>query len=345
MNRIGMMLWAVLVVALLALAPVAADAITIPSLPGGAADAGALAKYMPKDATVVVAFNVARLKEAGAIDRIETLLGEEIFEELEAMGIDLKKDVSQAMLGFVVNPGEDEPETYMAMAGDLLSEADFVKRYEEEEGEKPESKTVAGKNVYDIDGAVELCFLPGIMLLVPTEEDIGADITKMLGGETDSLLGNATLVALMKDVNTKASIWAIASLSEEIREAMAEEADEDAPFDVSTFKSVAGSFDYTEKILLNAVLGFTEEEAPTKLAELINTEIKGMADQIAEMMPDLAKLMKAIEAKASGTNATITMNIDRETFDAAFEGVIEMMLGGMVGGGMVEIEEEEEVEW
>jgi len=341
MNRRAM-ICAILVVAFLVLAPVPSNAVTIPSLPGNVPNAAVVAKYMPKEATAVIAFNVARLAEAGLIDKLEETAGEDIFGDLEDLEIDLKKDISQVMVGLIIDPDEDEPEIYMAMAGDVLSEERFLKLYEEQEGEKPEAKTSGGKNVYDIEGEVQVCFLPGIMLLVPIE-DSEADIAKMLGGEAGGLLGNIELVSLMKDANTKASVWGIAAFSKELRQAMGEEA-EDAPFDMSTLQNIAGSFDYTDKVALNVGLGFTNDDAPAALVEMINTQVKGMAEQMAEMMPDLAKLMNALSAKADGKTATIKLAMDRETFDAAIEGVIGMMFGGMVGGMDEEWEEEGEME-
>ena len=346
MNRMAM-ICAVLVVAVLVLGPVPSDAVTIPSLPGNVPNAAAVAKYMPKDATAVLAFNVARLAEAGLIDKIEELAGEDAFEDLEELEIDLEKDISQVMVGVIVDPDEDEPEIYMAMAGDVLSEKKFLELYEEQEGEKPKAKTIAGKNVYDIEGEVDVCFLPGVMLFVPTE-DSEADIAKMLAGEAGGFLANIELVSLMKDVNTKASIWGIAAFSKKLREAMGEDA-EDAPFDVSALKTIAGSFDYADKVALDVELAFANNDAPAALVEMINTQVKGMAEQMAEMMPDLAKLMNALNAKADGKTATIQLAMDREAFEAAIESVFGMMFGGMVGameeGDWEEEEIEEEEEW
>ncbi len=335
MNRIGFVLSAWLAVALVVLAPVPADAI-LPSLPGGMS-AGAIGQYMPKDATVVVAVDVGKLVEAGVFDMVEEMGGEDAFEELKEIGIDLKKDIAQVMVGVVVDPDDpdDDPEVYIAIAGNFPSEKKFIELYKEEEGETPESRKVKGKTVYDMD-EVDVCFLPGgpglpgVILLTPTE-DVEADIAKMLGGVAGSFLSSKELAPLMKDVNTKATVWVVASLPEALREAMAEDV-KGAPFDISALKTVTAAFDYGNKVSLDIAMGFADEETPKALVEMFNTQIKPMGEMMAEQMPEAAKLINALEVKAAGSKTTIKMNLSREDFEAAVEGLVGMMFGAMMGG-------------
>lgn len=54
------------------------------------------------------------------------------------------------------------------------------------------------------------------------------------------------------------------------------------------------------------------------------------------MMPEAAQLIKAVDLKASGSKAVISMTMDRDDFEAAVEGLIGMMFGAMMGGFEVE---------
>lgn len=331
MNRMGFVLCVALAAALIVLGPVPANA-AMPSLPS-VSPGGPVAQYMPKDSTVVIGVNVKSLAEAGVFDTISEMGGQELFDTFEAMSIDLTKDISEMMLGVVIDPEnpDADPAVYLAIGGNLPSEAKFIELYEQEEGEKPESRKVGDKNVYDIDGEVDLCFLPGVLLLVPTEEATG-DISKMLGGTQGSMLGNVKLASLMKDVNTKATVWAVASLPEALRTAMAEDS-EGAPIDVSALETVCAAFDYGETMVdLNVAIGFTDEETAKQLVEMFNTQVKPMETQMAEMMPELATLIGALKMEAAGTKATLTLNMAREEFESAIEGVFGMMFGAMMGG-------------
>jgi hypothetical protein len=338
MNRMGLALSAVLAVVLLALAPVPAAAV-VPSLPGTASGAAAIVKYMPKDSTLAIAINVSKLAEAGVFDMIEQMAGEDAFAELKELGIDVKNDITDVMISLVFDPDQpDEPQAYIAIAGKLPDKDKILAAYKEEMGEDAESKQVEGKTVYDMD-EVDVCFLPDAILLAPTE-DGGADIAKMLGGPTNSLVANVGLAALMNDVNTKATVWVIGSFSDELREAMGQD-DEDAPIDMSALKTLTASFDYAATVALDIAMGFADEETPTALVEMFNTQVKPMA----EMMPPAAPLINALDVKAAGSKATIKMSMSQEDFKTALEGLASMMFGAMMGGMEVEEEGEEDVEW
>jgi len=331
MNRIGFVLTVALAAALIALGPMPANA-ALPSLPG-VSSGGAATQYMPKDSTIVIGVNVKSLAESGVFDTVKEMGGEELFDTFEAMSIDLTKDVSEVMLGIVIDPEnpDNDPDVYVAFAGDLPSEAKFLELYEQEEGEAPESRNVEGKNVYNIDDEVDLCILPGVILLVPTEEG-NADISKMLGGTQESMLSNVKLASLLKDVNTKATVWAVASLPEALRQAMADDSEE-APFDPSALETVCAAFNYGKTAVdLNVAIGFTDAETAQQLVEMFNMQIKPMGEQMAEMMPELATLINALKMEAAGTKATLTLNMDREEFEEAIEGLISTMFGAMMGG-------------
>ena len=332
MNRVGLLLSAVLAVALLA--PAVSDA-ALPSLPGGIPGGAGITQYMPKDSTVVISLNVSKLADAGLFEMVGDMANNmDDLEGLEALGVDIEKDIKQVMFALVVNAEdfEEDPEVYVAFAGNLPSEEKFVKVYTEEEGKAPDSKQIKGKTVFDIDGEVQMCFLPGVVLLVPTE-DAESDITKMLAGATGSMTANPALASLMGDVNTKATVWAVVNVTKEIREAIAEEGDaEGMPFDITALKTVAASFDYAENVSLDVTMNFDNGETPASLVEEFNMQAKQGAEAMAQMMPDIAKLMGAIKAEADGTKAKIGMKLGREEFDAAVESVIGMMFGSMMGG-------------
>jgi hypothetical protein len=289
---------------------------------------------MPEDATVVIDIYWSKLAETGLFEMLEEMADEETFEELEALGIDIEEDVKQVMLAVVIDDEdlEADPAVYIAVAGDLPSEKKFIKLYKEEEGEAPESRKVKGKTVYDVED-VDICFLPGVILLAP-KEDVEADIANMLAG---GLAANAKLASLIKDTNTKATVWAVANLSKALRDAIAEaeeeeNGDEETALKASAIKTVAFSFNYAKKVSLDAQVAFTNKEAPNELVETFNTQVKPLGEQLAEMMPEAAQLIKAVSLKASGSKAVISMTMDRDDFEAAVEGLIGMMFGAMMGG-------------
>ena len=264
MNRITLVFTAVLALALVAPAPAALDRI-VTEVAGAA---GGLTKYMPEDATVVIAIDWSKLADTGLFEMLEDMADEETFEELEALGIDIEEDIKQVMLAVVIDD-EDldaDPAVYIAVAGDLPSAKKFIKLYEEEEGEAPESRKVKGKTVYDVED-VDICFLPGVILLAP-KEDVEADIANMLAG---GLAANATLVSLMKDTDTKATVWAVAGLSKALRDAIAEaeeeeNGDDETALKASAIKTVAFSFNYAKKVSLDAQVGFANKEAAAELS-------------------------------------------------------------------------------
>ncbi len=330
MNRLTLVFTAVLALALAATASAAAGPIA--TAVEAAAGPASLTKYMPKDATVVIAVDWSKLAETGLFDMIEEMSDEDTFEELEALGIDIEEDITQMMVAVVIDPEdiEADPAIYIAVAGNLPSEKKFVELYEEEEGEEPESRKVEGKTVYDIED-VDICFLPGVMLFAP-KEDVEADIANMLTG---GLAANATLTSLMKDTDTKATVWGVASLSKAVRDAIAEEeenGDDETALKASALKSVAGSFNYAEKVALDVQIGFTNKEAAAELVEMFNTQVKPLGEQLAEMMPEAAELIKALKMNATGSKATVSMKLDRDDFEAAVESFVGMMFGAMMGG-------------
>ncbi len=331
MNRMGFVLSVALAAALIALGPMPANA-ALPSLPG-VSSGGPTTQYMPKDSSIVLGVNVEKLAEGGVFDTLEGMGGEEMFGDLEEMGIDLTEGVSEVMVGLVFNAEnpEAEPGVYFALYGELPSAEEVLKFYEESTGETPESRTVEGKTVYNFDGERDVCILPGVILLVPTEEGSG-DIAKMLGGTETSVLTNPKIAALMKDVNTKASIWGVASLPEALRATMADDSEE-AQFDPSALETVCGAFDYGETAVdLNVAIGFTDAETAQQFVDWLNMQIKPLGEQMAEMMPELAALINALKIEAAGTKATLTMTMDREEFDEAIEGLMSMMFAAMMGG-------------
>jgi len=337
MNRTGVLFTAVLIAMLVVLAPVVVGA-ALPSLPVTVPGVAGLAKYMPKDATLIALMNVSKLAETGLFDTIEGMAGEDAFEDLEDMDIDIRKDITQVMFGLVVNSEdpEEEPGVYIAVAGTLPKEK-LLASYEEEAGEAPEKTTVKGKTVYIMD-ETSVCFLPGVILMVPSD-DGESDIANMLAGETNSVLANTTLAGLMKDANTKATIWGAASLSKALRdkiaEAEAEEAGEDgdeSPLKFSALKTVVGSFDYADKTVLDVAIDFATKEAASTLVEMFDAQVKPLGAQMAEMMPAVAKLIGAVQMKADGSKAGITLNMSRADFDAGVKGLFGMMFGAMMGG-------------
>jgi hypothetical protein len=328
MKRIGIAVTALLAATVVVFAATAAQAAT-PSLPTtGAVDT---ARYIPKDSAFLITINVGKLAETGLFETLAQMGGEGAFEEMEALGIDPAEDIKQVMLGVVVNEDdiEEEPEVYIAMAGDFPEASTFIEAYKEEEGEEPESRKVKGETVYTFD-EVDVCFLKGIILLAPME-DVEADIGKMLAGVENSVTRNTVLTGLMAGVNTKATVWGVANLPEALREMMGEDA-EDAPFDISALKTVAGSFDYADKVKLDVGLGFTDEDAASGLVDVWNTQIKPMGDMMKEQMPPLADLINAMSVKASGKKATLNFEMGQEDFNAAVEAVFGMMFGAMMGG-------------
>jgi hypothetical protein len=340
MNRMGFVLTVALAAAFVALGPVPANA-ALPSLPG-VSPGSATAQYIPKDSSIVVGVNVEKLAEGGVFDTLEGMGGEEMFGDLEEMGIDLTEDVSEVMVGLVFNAEnpEAEPGVYFALYGELPSAEEVLKFYEESTGETPESRTVEGKTVYNFDGEADVCVLPGAILVAPTGESY-ADIGKMLAGTEASVLSNPKIAALMKDVNTKASIWGVASLPEAVRQAMAEDG-EGAPVDLSALETICGSFDLGETAVdLSIACGFTNAETAQQVLDWFNMQVKPMGEQMAEMMPEVATLINALKMEAADTKATLTMKMGREEFDEAIEGLLAMMFGAM----MMEAEEGEEAEW
>ncbi|MBN1917387.1 MAG: hypothetical protein JW889_05720 [Verrucomicrobia bacterium] len=347
MKRNGIALATLLTAVLLALASAQA-ALPSLSIVAGGVD---IAQYMPKDSTFLVTINVGKLAETGLFETVQQMGGEDAFAELEALGIDPAKDIEQFMIGIVVdreNPDND-PSVFMALSGTFPSADKFVEAYKAEQEEDPETREVDGKTVYTMDD-VDFCFLDGVILAVPLESD-ASDIEKMLGGAAQSVASNAELTALMAKVNKKATMWAVASLPEELRAMMAEDA-EDAPFDVSTLQTLTGAFDYAQKVVLDVALGFTEEDGAQSLVDFWTAQVKPMAEMMGEQMPAVADLIGACEMKASGKMATLSLNMDKADFDSAIESMVQMIAAPMMGGGMMEDDtmeddtmEDEDAEW
>jgi hypothetical protein len=325
MKRIGLVLCAVLGAALVGMAPMPADS-ALPSLPTATAGGGIM-QYIPQNVTVLAGVSISKLAEAGLMDKLKEMGAEEALTALTELGIDPSKDITDLMLGVVINEEDPEgnPEVYIAVSGNFPAEDKFIAAYEKEEGEKPESRTVEGKTVYDMNGA-DVCFLPGVILVAPTE-DAESDIAKMLAGATKSVAANTSMAALLKDANMKASVWGVAALPEALRNKMAENA-EGAPVNISTLKTVVGSFDYAKKVALNIVLDFADEDTPTSLVETFDTQLKPMFG----MMPGLGDILQVLTFKASGTKATINFEMDKDAFDTAIETL--QKASGMGAGGV-----------
>ena len=339
MNRTAFVLIALLGAVLLTLTTAQA---AVPSLPTGAGGAD-IAQYMPKDSTFLVTINVGKLAETDLLDVIKNMGGNEAFAELEALGIDPAKDIKQFMVGVVVdreNPDND-PGVYMALSGNFPPAAKFVEAYKAEQEDDPETRQEGGKTIYTMD-EVDWCFLEGVVLLVPLESG-DADIAKMLGGAQNSAMTNADLLPLIKNVNAKATVWAVASLPEELRKALAENADE-APFDVSTLQTLTAAFDYDKNVALDVALGFTGEEGPKGFVEFWTAQVQPMAEAMGQQIPAIADLIGACEVKASGKTVTFKLKMAQEDFDTAIESMVQMMSGGMMGGD-VEETDDEDMEW
>jgi hypothetical protein len=321
MNRIGVT-GAVLAVVLVALAPVGADALLEEVVP--AAGEAALAKYMPDDSTLVLSVNIGKLAETGLFEMVKGMGDGEGLAKLEELGINLEKDITQVMIGLIITAEADEPEAYLAIAGTLPKEK-ILAAYEEEMGEAAGTKTVAGQTVYEMDEA-EICFLPGLLLVCPSD-DGEADISKMLEAKAIS----ADLAGLIKNVNTKGTLWLAASLSQALRDAIAEQEGEGTAeaggLKFSALKSAVASFDYADTVALDATIGWTGEEPATQLLDMFNQQVKPLGEQIAETMPDLAKLLSALEMTASGTTTTVKLSMARADFDAAVKGLTQMIPG------------------
>jgi len=324
MNRTGLALTALVVAVVLAFAT--AQAAT-PSLPTGAGGAD-ITQYMPKNSSILVSINVSKLANTGIFDTLKQMAGEEAFAELTALGIDPAKDIKQLMVGVVVdreNP-ENDPAVYMALSGNFPPASKFIEAYKAAEESDPETREVGGKTIYTMDD-MDWCFLDGVVLLVPLEAD--ADVAQMLGGVKESVVQNVELTGLMKNVNTQATVWGIASLPEELRAVMAEDG-ENAPFDVKTLQTISGSFDYAEKVAADVVFGFTGEEGPQGLVTYWDTNVKPTAETMGQQIPAIATLIAACEMKASGKAATFKFSMAQADFDAAIKGMVQMMFGAMV---------------
>jgi len=339
MNRIGM-IGGVLAVVLLVLAPVASDAILEELVPKPGTTA--LAKHMPSDSTLVVSMNVGKLAEAGLFDMIQGMGDGEGLEKLEGLGIDLEEDITEIMIGLVFAPDADEPEAYVAIAGELPKEK-ILEAYEEEMDEAPGERKVGEHTVYEMD-ETEVCFLPGLVLLCPSD-DGEADISKMLNAKGI----NVELAGLMKNVNTKGTAWVVASLSQQLRDAIAEDEEEEAEEEegefeeaptalkLSALKTAVASFDYDEKVALDVALGWTSDKPANEIVTMFAQQVKPMAEM---MPPELAKLINAVKVGADGSKTTVKLSMAREDFDAAIEGLGAMMMGPMFGP-----EEDDETEW
>jgi hypothetical protein len=337
MNRIGV-IGAVLAALLVALVPSASNALLEQVAP--AAGEAALAKYMPDNATLVLSLNWGKLADTGLFEMVQQMGDTQDLQALEEMGIDLKKDITQVMVGLIFAPDTEEPEAYLAIAGNLAKDK-ILAAYKTKMGEDPETKQVSGQTVYVMDEA-QVCFLPGLVLVCPSD-DGAADIAKMLGAKGV----NADLAGLIKGVDTKATVWLAANLPQELRDAIAkqeEEGDQPSSIKLSALKNAVLSFDYADTVALDATIGWTGEEPANELLSMFNQQVKPMGDQMAEAMPEMAKLISAVQMAASASTNTIKLRMDRKDFDAAVQSVQGMMPGGDTmmeeGGGGSDTEEQ-----
>ena len=302
---------------------------------GGGTDVVELISNIPSDAQILVSVNWENLAQTDLLDMGKQMLGEDI-AIIEEMGIDIVKDVQHVVMGVTF---EEEPDVYVVVAGTF----DSAKILEliEEEGAEIEKLSIGGKTVYGLEGLFVNFNKTGLFFAVSDAEDETA-ITKMITAGEKNLANNAEMVNLVKDVDTAATAWAAVIIPDELREEMAEDADE-VPFDPNTLRMANMSLNYGEEIVLKTGIHFSDADEAGNLVTFLKDQISAMKEN-PDLPPEITSMMEALKLSADGKVARATFTMEADKVQEILGQVMGMMMGGMADDEWEDDEEEWEEE-
>lgn len=287
---------------------------------GGAAAREDLA-ILPKDATIVVSLNVARLRDTAVWRKLLDLRDDpgnkaKFTDFVAKCGFDPFQHLTSATFAFA--PGSSGEE-FAAVAHGTFDQTKILQCIKDRLGHDLDTVEHEGRKLYNdsLGGSLHFGFLDG-KTMVAGGPQWARKVVDLSAGKAkgESARDNAELSALLAKPRTSDAVWAVGLVPEDLRRKL-----EDSPqLQVAkTMKDLYGSMDFATGLRIDLVVDLGSEADAKEMAAKLTQQLEETRKNPQVMMLGLSSMVEAIKPSSQGAAFRVAVALTQPQVDQLIE--------------------------